>query len=165
MVTGMSDYITDNKDKMKNKVMVIVLAVTAGTIWIFIAVKLLSHTEIENIASGPLPAIEQKIDKGLKSLSESPFKIHEEKLPSERQTHISKPIHKQVSKRSDGRLVGEIEGKEVSLVVIEISGKYHYLYDDRSDGDCRLLKKFEDDSACVIFLDDTLMMYKDVPGY
>lgn len=143
---------------MKNKVTVIVLAIVAGVIWTFIAITL-SDTNVKKAASDVVPVVERPVDTSLKSLSMSPFMLPEVRPVIEKIRPSPVRVRKTNLKKWNGRMVGVIGGVASMSVVVELDGKYHHLCKNMTDGECRMLEIFDDDSVRILYKGDTLMLY------
>ena len=146
---------------MKNKVMVIVLAITAGAIWTFIALRLLSDRNVKKEVPDVVPVIKLPEDIPLESISSSPFLLPEVVQIPESKHSSPANLRKAEGKKSKGRLVGVIEAAASMSVVVELNGKYRYLHENITDGECRLLEMFKNDSVRIVYSGDTLMLYKN----
>lgn len=146
---------------MKNKVIVIVLAITAGAIWTFIALRLLSDTNVKKEFSDVVPVIKLPEDKPLESISNSPFLLPEVAQTPESKHSSPVNLRKAEVKKFKGRLVGVIEAAASMSVVVELNGKYRYLHENITDEECRLLEMYKNDSVRILYSGDTLMLYKN----
>lgn len=156
-----SKYSNDKKAMSRNKITVIILAVLACLIWTYIATRLLG-TDFKAETSTDNGLMENEVTLyDLESLAMTPFKMPEvSKNPDKQKTRQSVPHKKTVQKHS-GRYIGSIYASDVSLIVVEIDGIYRYVKSSDFTGDCRLLRKFDNDSVIVAFSDDTLTLYKN----
>ena len=162
MVFGLQNIDSDDKNNMRNKTTLLILALTACIIWTYIAVKLFSPGT-ENVDVIPTLVVASEPEKfEFLSLALSPF-INPDATTAD-------PAHKQnVIKRTSlsknktvrGRLIGNIEAGSICMSVVEIEKEYHYISEGYQSKDCRLVKKFGDDSVRIVYSGDTLMLYKN----
>lgn len=162
MVSDLQNINSDYKSNMKNKATLMTLAVAVCIIWTYIAVKLLSPSA-ESTDVIPIPVEVYKPEEyELVSLSLSPFIIPAVTTasPARKPDAVKRP--QQPKKKSvRGRLIGDIEAGSICLSVVEIENVYHYISDGYSSKDCRLVEKFGEDSVCIVYSGDTLMLYKN----
>ena len=162
MVSGLQNINSDYKSNMKNKATLMTLAVAVCIIWTYIAIKLFSPSA-ESADVTPVPVeVSRPEESELVSLSLSPFTIPAPTTadPARKQDAVKRP-QKPKNKSVRGRLIGDIEAGSVCLSVVEIENVYHYISDGYSSKDCRLVEKFGEDSVCIVYSGDTLMLYKN----
>ena len=154
MVSGLQNINSDYKSNMKNKATLMTLTVAVCIIWTYIAIKLFSPSA----ESADVTPVESE----LVSLSLSPFIIPAPTTagPARKQDAVKRPQQPK-NKSVRGRLIGDIEAGSICLSVVEIENVYHYISDGYPSKDCRLVEKFGEDSVCIVYSGDTLMLYKN----
>lgn len=162
MVSDLQNINSDYKSNMKNKATLMTLAVAVCIIWTYIAVKLLSPSA-ESTDVIPIPVEVYKPEEyELVSLSLSPFIIPAATTAAPARKQDAAKRSPQTKKKSvRGRLIGDIETGGICLSVIEIEDVYHYIGEEYQSNDCRLVEKFGEDSVCIVYSGDTLMLYKN----
>ena len=145
---------------MRNKLTLIVLVIAACTIWTYISIKLFSpqHMKTDTMEVAAIMSDSKKFE--LESLSLSPFIDPEDSnTDSSLKGETIKPASKAKNKALRGRFIGIIEADGASQTIVEIDKIYHYVSGIEPHGDCRLLKMYGNDSVCVLYSGDTLMLY------
>lgn len=133
----------------------------AGAIWTFIATKFLFQEQTE-IISSRIPIMVKPVKvKDLESLSLNPFFIPKEQHQANNSKKPVSQIRKKSVSKYSGRFVGAIKTDASLLAIVEIDNKYYYLQNDTAGEDYRLLRMFADDSIRILYLGDTLMLYKN----
>ena len=162
MVSGLPNINSDYKRNMKNKATLMTLAVAVCIIWTYIAVKLFSPSA-ESADVTPVPVeVSRPEEYELVSLPLSPFIIPAAaKEETGRKQNVVKRALQPKKKSVRGRLIGDIETGSICLSVVEIENVYHYISDGYPSKDCRLVEKFGEDSVCIVYSCDTLMLYKN----
>lgn len=162
MVSGLQNINSDYKSNMKNKATLMTLAVAVCIIWTYIAIKLFSPSA-ESADLTPVPVeVSRPEESELVSLSLSPFIIPAPTTadPARKQDAVKRPQQPK-NKSVRGRLIGDIEAGSICLSVVEIENVYHYISDGNPSKDCRIVKKYGEDSVCIVYSGDTLMLYKN----
>lgn len=162
MVSGLQNINSDYKSNMKNKATLMTLAVAVCIIWTYIAIKLFSPSAESADVTPILIETFRPEEYELVSLSLSPFIIPAPTTsdPARKQDAVKRPQQSK-NKSVRGRLIGDIEAGSICLTVVEIENVYHYISDGYSSKDCRLVEKFGEDSVCIVYSGDTLMLYKN----
>lgn len=145
----------------KNKITLMILAILACIIWTYIAIRLLRTSCKAELPAENTFAKTVVASYDLQSLSMTPFKMPEVNKKHSKQIERQNVPRKKAANKHQGRYIGTIESSDVSLIIVEIDGIYRYVDISDFTGDCRVIRKFDNDSVIVTFCHDTLTLYKN----
>lgn len=138
-----------------------ILAILACIIWTYIAIKLLRTSCKVELPAEKTFAKTVVVSYDLQSINMTPFKMPDVNKDHNKHKERQPVPRRKNEKKHQGRYIGSIDASDVSLIIVEIDGIYRYMKISDYTGECRLLRKFDNDSVIIAFCHDTLTLYKN----